>query len=390
MCLAIVAADALRAAGLQRVAATIEQTTACVNPVTNQVLLEFNREPTPGTIIFQLMIFVVTVATLTFLWRRQPRLLAHYGVIVAGVLIFEIFTAPMWLNERLGRWAYAYQDVSWVLTLGWSTMILIGLHLIDRLLPAAREWQRYLAAIAILTPAAIIAERSVVLLGIRSYSPEVLERIGGTAMPIINVSVIALYYLPVFLALTIGFYKFWAPIIDGHQMPEPSVRWPLLRRFLYLFAGIFFFEIMIEPMVNNHGFPAWSYVLYDISLVMTGFWVVLLTVCTWAIDRLLARATLPVRFGAYVLLIGLVAAPIEGWFIRNGFREYGPSAVANFSGFRTAIGDIPIEPALAVPLYLALVLGAVLYWERMPGYDALRADQPTAAPAPHPLATGAD
>ena len=60
---------------------------------------------------------------------------------------------------------------------------------------------------------------------------------------------------------------------------------------------------------------------------------------------------------------GLIFLPLEAWFIANGFRIYGPSAVENFIGFTTPITNTPIEVALAIPFYLALIISFIRYWE---------------------------
>jgi hypothetical protein len=63
------------------------------------------------------------------------------------------------------------------------------------------------------------------------------------------------------------------------------------------------------------------------------------------------------------VVITAIAAPIEAWFLHNGYRVYGPSATADFIGLRTAILDLPIEVLAAIPMYLALVITFVRYWD---------------------------
>jgi hypothetical protein len=208
----------------------------------------------------------------------------------------------------------------------------------------------------------------VIGLGIRSYVPEVQAVVGGAWIPLLNVPAAGLYYVPVFMTLTISFYKYWLPTIEQLPLGEPR-RAPLLRRFVLSFAGVFFFELMIEPMVENRGFPAWSYVYRDITVLMTLLWVVVLTLGSTAVDRLFPRADLRLRFAAYLAVIGTLATPIEAWFINAGLRVYGPSASGNFSGFKAIVGNIPIEVALGIPLYLALVIAFVRYWERIDSYQ---------------------
>ena len=327
----------------------------------------FDKTPTLPILAFELVVATATLMTLVVLSRVTPRIRLHFITICIGVLIFEVFTAPMWNNYKLGPWGYLYQDVSWVLTIGWATMITIAVFLVDWRFPHWKEWQRFLLYLLLLTPTALVAEAVVVLLGIRSYAPEVLARIAGASLPVLEVGAAGLYYIPVFMTLTISFYKYWVPIIEGTRLPE--VQGGLLRRFVLAFIGVFFFEIMIEPLVNNHHFPQWSYVLYDISIVLTLLWVAVLAVGTYGVDLALRRKVGPrLTFATYLLVIGAVALPIEAWSIVSGLREYGPSATANFSGFRVVIGDIPIEVAFAIPLYLSLVITFVRYWERIGSY----------------------
>ena len=84
----------------------------------------FDMAATAPIIAFELFIVIGTLAAVYILSKYERRILWRYFTVVAGVLIFELFTAPMWDNFNLGRWAYLYQDVSWILTLGWATLIL--------------------------------------------------------------------------------------------------------------------------------------------------------------------------------------------------------------------------------------------------------------------------
>ena len=42
---------------------------------------------------------------------------------------------------------------------------------------------------------------------------------------------------------------------------------------------------------------------------------------------------------------------------------YGESTVRNFCGYNTWLTGVPVEVAFAIPLYMALVIGFVRYWE---------------------------
>jgi len=81
------------------------------------------------------------------------------------------------------------------------------------------------------------------------------------------------------------------------------------------------------------------------------------------IDRFMIGMSIPLRFAAAVLLISALALPVESWFIMNGYRVYGNTAVMNYSGFKTPITGVPVEIAFAIPCYLSLIVGFIRYWE---------------------------
>ena len=55
--------------------------------------------------------------------------------------------------------------------------------------------------------------------------------------------------------------------------------------------------------------------------------------------------------------------PAELWLIASGYRVYGPSTVAAFTGFHIPFTNLPMEVAFGIPLYFALILSFVKYWE---------------------------
>ena len=320
----------------------------------------FDMAATAPIIAFELFIVIGTLAAVYILSKYERRILWRYFTVVAGVLIFELFTAPMWDNFNLGRWAYLYQDVSWILTLGWATLILSTVILVDRFFPASSALKRFALYLLVLMVVVFFAEITIVGLGIRGYAPEVLETIVG--IYIAGVPIEALYYVPVFTALVIGFYKYWAFSIDDELLvPVAKGKW--LQNLAITVVAVLLFELMIEPMVINAKFPAWSYIYRDITFLMTGSWVIVIWLATSLIDKYFIGAGLMARFVGYLIVISAIAFPIESWLIQNGYRLYGPSAEANFTGIVTPFTNVPAEVAGAIPLYLALIISFVRFWQ---------------------------
>ncbi len=326
---------------------------AGVNPMTQA------RAPTIGSIIFEVNVLIEVAAACAVMARRVPRFWLKFVATAAGVLMFEFFTAPMWRNEKLGWWGYVYHDVSWILTLGWTALILGTITLVDTLSKQGAI-VRFILVLLVLLPLVLIAENFVVAFGIRGYAPEVQARLSGYTIGLVPIE--ALYYVLVFTALVVAFSKYWSIVIDDpNQVPLRRTHW--LRALGLTTLAVVLFEVMIEPVVDNRNLPTWSYYFHDLSILLTGLWIVIITIAGLAVHFFLGRRPLPQRFAAALLLITAIALPLESWFIHSGVRVYGPSATANFCGYNTWLTDVPVEVVFAIPMYMALVICFVRYFE---------------------------
>lgn len=321
----------------------------------------FSDWPTPEIVLFEIGVVVAGVVTWWFLSRRVERAGRHLALIAVGMFLVEFFTGPMWITEHLGFWAYVYSDVSWILTIGWVVLISMSIYVVERVLRVEGALRRYLLFLVLITPAAILYESLGKAVGVRSYAPETIEAAGPETIPILDVPAAGLYYVPVVMTLVWTFYKCWLPAVEPGS--QPSGRLPILSRLVLTAIAVFLFEIVVEPMATNQNFPAWSYLYHDITLLMTGLWVTIVTVVMIVVDRLMPRADYRLRFAVYLVAIVLIAAPLEAWFLSNGYRVYGPSATADFIGLRTVLLDLPVEVLAAIPMYLGLVISFVRYWD---------------------------
>ncbi len=319
------------------------------------------KTPTPAILVFEIVAIALSLLTLGLLTRLGDRLWLRAAIMAIGVLLFELFTAPLWNNERLGLWAYLYLDVSWILTLIWTAMILAVVMGVDRWRAAWPAWQRFLLYIALLIVGVGLLEVVVVNLGIRSYAPEVLANLRGgfiANVPLLDM----LYYTPVFTSLVIAFYKYWSFWIDAEPLiPSKHRNWG--RSILIAFLAVFLLEVLVHPLVDTVNFPRWSYALFDISLLLVGAWVLMIGVAAVVIEQLFMHWPLLYRFLFAIGIAGSLALPLEAWLIHQGYRVYGASATANFIGFMIPVLNIPIEIAFAIPCYMALIIGTIRYWE---------------------------
>lgn len=339
----------------------LQQATSC--PAGSLDACNFDRSLTLASGAFEAVVFLGAV--LLYSWRKRiPMFWQRAMLLMIAVFTFELFTAPMWDNVHLGRFAYVYRDVSWILTLGWTTLIMAGMLAVDTLWRKAPERHRFFGYLLVLTPVVALAEIAVRAIGVRGYSPEVLASVSGVSLPA-GVPIELLYYVPVFLTLTIAFARYVT--IGLERLPViPVRRWRLMKRFLLAATGVFFFELLVEPMVANVGFPSWTYVYKDISLAVTGVWVLIVWASTALVDRFVPHWDLVWKLGGYLVVSAALMVPYEAYQIVHGNRVYGESAMKNFSGI-LSFGTIPIEVLFAVPCYLVLVICFVRYWMLVTG-----------------------
>ncbi len=317
--------------------------------------------PTLEILVFEIAVVVAFLLTYWFLNSRIEHAGRHITLIAVGMFLIEFFTGPMWQNHHLGVWAYVYSDVSWILTLAWVVILSLSIYFVEEVVHVKAPVWRWVGFLLVITPVTVVGDGLVKALGIRTYSPEVIAAAGPATIPILDVPVAGLYYVPVVMTLVWAFYKHWLPIFEPGTT-EPR-RLPFLNRLLLTIIAVFLFEIVVEPMATNQNFPSWSYVFHDITVLMTGLWVVIVVAVTFAVDSLMRTTDFRLRFATSLIVITAIATPIEGWFLANGYRVYGPSATADFIGLRTIIGNIPIEVMAAIPMYLSLVIAFVRYWD---------------------------
>lgn len=310
-----------------------------------------------------LVVFSILCAvglTFLFLKKQSKTPLKDLLILGLGVLLFESFTAPMWNSFHLGSLTYVYNDMSLVLTLGWVAIFQLSILLVNSVFPKKStiiQFLLYLVPITILT---VVAENLLVLLGIRSYAPEVLEtsvaKLGVVPLEI-------LYYAPTFAILVLSFYFAWTKKV-GESLKDAFKKNIGLSASLLAIA-ITLYELLIEPVVMTPGFPAWSYFYQDISIVRIGLWVVMIFFGMWLGSLLISKnnkISSSNVFWLYLLSSSIVFYVVEVMLLANKGRIYTASVITNFTGLRLPLLGTPIEVVIAIVIYLALIISFLKYW----------------------------
>jgi hypothetical protein len=320
----------------------------------------FDRTPTGPIIAFQLFLLAFSAFTLWRAWKGGDKGVQRFFIAAGGLFIHQFFTSPMWHNYKLGWWSYIYQDISWISTFAWASMITWTIALVDRRFAGMPNWKRFPLYLAVLAPASLAYEAVLLRLGVSGYSPEVQASISGRTL--LGTPLETFVYVPVFMALVVAFTKYWSFYVQRKPV-IPLPRRPWLRTLAVTVVSVLLFEITVEPMVENIGFPAWSYIFHDITLLLTGAWVTLTWLAISLVDKYLIHFSLRGKFLAYLAVVFVAVLPAELWLIASGYRVYGPSTVAAFTGLHIPFTTLPVEVAFGIPLYFSLIISFVKYWE---------------------------
>ncbi|MBU0628436.1 MAG: hypothetical protein KKC75_04550 [Nanoarchaeota archaeon] len=167
--------------------------------------------------IFERSVITIAIVFLLILIKIDKDSLRKFGIILVAVLLFEYFTQALWLNKNLEPWAYLYLDVSWIIAIGWATIILVSIKIIDLYFSNLSERRRFFFYLVPITIIGIVAEGVVLGLGIREYSSAVQRMLSGIVLW--NVPIEALYYIPVFMVLVISFTGYWETIVEEKAKP---------------------------------------------------------------------------------------------------------------------------------------------------------------------------
>jgi len=97
--------------------------------------------------------------------------------------------------------------------------------------------------------------------------------------------------------------------------------------------------------------------------VLTGAWIVLTWLAINLVDKFFIHFSLRGKFLAYLGVVFAGVLPAEIWLIASGHRVYGPSTVSAFTGLHVPWTLVPVEVVFGIPLYFALILSFVKYWE---------------------------
>lgn len=327
----------------------------------NPHLCEFEMSLNLAGGITTLVVILGILYTYNLLRQKTKQPFWHMLLMGTGILLFELFTAPMWNSEHLGRFNYVYNDLSLTFTLGWISLFLLTVYWVDKVFTRVSVIGRFFIYLIPISILSILSENLMVWGGVRAYAPEIWQTSVGR-LGLIPIE--SLYYAPVFSALVLSFYLAWTRTGKADLRKAFALN-GLGLTVIILAVGITMYELLIEPVVTAPGFPAWSYFYQDISWLRIGLWIGMLFAGMMIGNAFLkADKKLDQKhiFWAYVLGGSVVFYLIEMVLLASRSRIYTESVTSNFTGLKVPLLGSPIEIMIAVVIYNVLIVSFLKYW----------------------------
>lgn len=160
-------------------------------------------------LLFELLVIIVTLGILTYMKTSGHKdVMKKFGIMFIAVLLFQIMSEPMWINQNLSSWAYLYGNVSWLLAFGWISIFFLSFLIVDSGFKKISEKGKFWLYLIVATILTVPAEILILKLGIRSYADVLSQTFSGLTIPGTLVPIEVLLAVPLISALIIPFYKY--------------------------------------------------------------------------------------------------------------------------------------------------------------------------------------
>lgn len=313
----------------------------------------FDKIATQEIIIFEFILVIISIFSILFLRKKQDKVFLRWFVGFLIFTLFQMFTASMFSTIKLGAWAYIYIKTSWIISMAWATFIIWADYLSNKYFDKYTI-KNFILSTTILSFIAIIFEVIMTNLGIRVFSDNTLRAFSEK-----TIILFPFYYSFIISLFVISFYKYWNLKIDN-KLIVPVKKNNLLSFFI-CFIGILSFDIMTRTMVNNVGFWSWSYIVPNISIVLTLIGTIMIWLSVTLTDKYLGYFDIFKKFALCFTFSIIPVFLLEVFLINKGMRVYGQETISNFSGFTVPTFNVPVEVLLGSVFYLLIILPFVNY-----------------------------
>lgn len=166
--------------------------------------------------IFEIIALILFVSLYAFMKKQKyQNVERRFTILFIAILFFEIISEPMWHNIGFEKWTYLYRELTLTVTLGWLSIFMISMLLVDYYFHKESEIKRFFYYLFIIETITVPIEMYLLESGMRKYSTELISTMSGLKIPFTSVPMEAVWAVPLFAILVISFYKYINYLVDS-------------------------------------------------------------------------------------------------------------------------------------------------------------------------------
>lgn len=159
--------------------------------------------------IFEILSIFAFFALYSYMkYKKYKNVEQRLFILFIGILMFEILSVPMWHNIGFESWTYIYREVTLTLTLGWLSIFMASMLIIDHFFHKETEKRRYFYYLLLIEAIYVPLEIFLLTINMRGYSKELIATMTGFYIPFTTIPIEVVWAIPLFAALVITFYKY--------------------------------------------------------------------------------------------------------------------------------------------------------------------------------------
>ena len=289
----------------------------------------FSRELTTQALQFEVWLFIVLVAMFAYGMANYKFFVWKFLSLAVGVFFFEGISWALWINSNLGESAYIHNDISWVMTLAWASIIMfvkMAYDTFQKKLPwvLSRTKLKKLEHFELIKEFTLITVISSVLwwifvmylksIWVFSYSPEI-QVLVESGTQVFGRPLEAIVYLPVFIFTVYSFFKYWELAIHNKHLFD-DYKVSLSKDILISIITISLIWYLVHPIILIEN------IFIFILLVI---WYVINLLITWFVISKFSDVSLFMRFISWTFIFTTLGSLVISFFVKYWYIDFSQS-----------------------------------------------------------------
>lgn len=266
----------------------------------------FLSELTTQSIYFEIWLFLFSLLILIYWIKNYRFFLWRYFALFFWVFLFEILTSSLWLIEHLWILSYINGDVSIIMSILWTNMIVWARFGYDKLYKTSTLKTEYAFVVIVSTLLWLSLVSWLKIIWVFSYSKEMLQVVESWIL-IFGKPLEAIIYFPIFIFTVYSFYKYWELAMFDKKLFE-NYAISFGKDILIAIGVIIGLWYLLHPLLIVKNTMDYAYLILSFIIIL---------ILTNGIILLIKHMSLFIRFLFWSIFFTTASSIILNYFLVN-------------------------------------------------------------------------